>query len=84
MTLVTGRKVTKSKCVKIVSKITFFTCLFNNIKVSGAKFGKICEICGINGYFEGKSGEKPKKNAPAAPKISPAEGSTALQVVFSF
>ena len=30
------------------------------------KYGKIREICGINGYFSGK---KLKKIAPAAPKI---------------
>ena len=29
------------------------------------KYGKISEICGINGYFAGKNREK---NAPVAPK----------------
>ena len=36
------------------------------------KYGKISEICGINGYFEGK---KLKKIAPAAPKKFPLRGS---------
>ena len=35
------------------------------------KYGKISEICGINGYFAGKI---LKKIAPAAPKNFPLRG----------
>ena len=35
------------------------------------KYGKISEICGINGYFAGK---KREKIAPAAPKYYPLRG----------
>ena len=47
---------------------------------NGLKYGKISEICGINGYFAGK---KLKKIAPAAaPKNFPLQAGKEIHTYF--
>ena len=61
------KKVGKT-CVKNHFVYMFFLIISRKAMQNDLKYGKIREICDINGYFAGK---KLKKIAPAAPKNFP-------------